>query len=74
MPRYKLRKLLILLAVGPPMLAAAYFAPRLTFAFLILLAQWDEHSRHRISFEAVERLKAALPNCSIVGSWRLPQP
>jgi len=36
--RYRLRTLLILLAVGPPLLAAAYFAPRLTFAFLVLLA------------------------------------
>jgi len=35
---FRLRTLLILLAVGPPMLAAAYFSPRLTFAFLVLLA------------------------------------
>jgi len=41
---------------------------------------WDPHpadgssGRQRISAEAVERLRAALPNCSIVGSWGLPQP
>jgi hypothetical protein len=36
--RFRLRTLLIVLAVGPPVLAAAYFAPRLTVAFLVLLA------------------------------------
>jgi hypothetical protein len=35
---YKLRTLLILLAVGPPVLASIYFSPRLTIAFLVLLA------------------------------------
>jgi len=34
---YRLRTLLIVLAIGPPVLAAAYFAPRLTLAFLTLL-------------------------------------
>jgi uncharacterized protein YneF (UPF0154 family) len=38
MTRYRLRTLLILLALLPAVLAGAYFAPRLTFAFLVLLA------------------------------------
>jgi hypothetical protein len=36
--RFRLRTLLIVLALGPMVLAAAYFTPRLTIAFLALLA------------------------------------
>ena len=35
--RYKLRTLLILLAVGPALIAAVYLAPGPTFAFLIIV-------------------------------------
>ena len=37
MPRYKLRTLLFLMAIGPPMVAAIYLAPVPTFAFLIIV-------------------------------------
>jgi hypothetical protein len=36
--RFRLRTLMIVLALGPPMLAGEYFAPRLTTVFLCLLA------------------------------------
>jgi hypothetical protein len=36
--RFRLRTLLIVLALGPPFLAFAYFSPRLARAFIALLA------------------------------------
>jgi len=38
MLRYRLRTLLILLAILPPLVAFAYISPRLAIAFLVLLA------------------------------------
>ena len=38
------------------------------------IGSFDKHARHnRISFEAVQRLKAALPGCAFAGSSRLPE-
>jgi len=51
--RYRLRTLLILMVILPPVLAAVYCAPSLTFAFLIIGGS--------AAFAVARRLLANLP-------------
>ena len=75
MPRYSLRTLLIVLALGPMVLAFAYYSPRLTCAFIALLtgaAVADWLARRMSPRQSPPRLANSLkPRCSWLRRWGL---